>query len=90
MLPGYHLLFREHARRTIHKAPQQPEVALGIFPAENLKPQKQEVFFGTAPRDPKIKPLYTVERNYWTGEGKLVTPDDFSKEGYYGMPTYSF
>lgn len=90
MMPGYHLLFREHARRIIEKEAAFPDVRLGIAQAEDLKPQQQEVFFGMPPRQPEVQIDNTIDSLYWTGTGKLVSPEDFPQDGYTGRAIYDF
>lgn len=90
MMPGYHLLFREHGRRIIDKEAAVPDVALGIGAAENLRPQQQPVVFGIKQREPKIQQTYLVDALQYVGEGKLITPEDFPQEGYRGKAIYDY
>lgn len=86
MLPGYHLLLRAHAARQVMDKEidvPKPELAVDfteiknpIIPPVPLKPQM--------PVRVKVSNVKTADDLQYTGEGKLVTEQDFPKLGWLG------
>lgn len=90
MFPGYHYTFREHGRKLLHKDPAIPDVALGVGAAEKLDPQQQRYYFGTQQVKPQAAQHKTQEDFNYFGEGAFIRPEDFPREGYKGLPLYTF
>lgn len=86
MLPGYHVLLRNHAALAVLSRDvdvPKPELAIDfaeiknpIIPPVPLKPQM--------PVRVKVSQVKTSDDLQWAGTGKMFTGDDFPKVGWLG------
>lgn len=87
---GYHLLLREHARKTVERPADIPAPRLKIGPAEILRSIPARIYYGPKLRAPIIESVINQEQVIYDFDGPFITEEQFPFEGYKGENLYRF
>lgn len=87
-MPGYHLLLRRHAFKTVvlDRTVDIPDFRLAIGAAEMLEPHPVRVRLSDAVRPTRavVEEVKSIDDVRVDGQGSIISEDDFPRTGWIG------